>query len=434
VRAARQRLVVIGLIAAYLLAIGVAVVRAHEIAWPQSLGRFEPGMEALPAYAEAFAGAASQGWLQILLSPALALLAPFFVSGTGMRLLAFLIPVAFLAIHHEMAVRFRSRFEDAVLERARRDAARKTAGSRVRRLPLRVRRRQPFRLASRGVPEVAIYWKNLMQIQRLGLGRTVVMGLGVLAAVAVLPAILGMEGTLYPILAGVGVIIFFAAPLIGPLALRNDLRVDLLHTEQIRPWPVAAWRLVLAESMGPATFSILWTLFGAGVILAASLGSRLLATRTGPDAAGQILSSDWGSAIGASDLTAIPLMILGALPLAAAAASLSSAVQNLAVLLFPGWIRLGRERSKGAAAFGQNLIVAWILMLALAIGLMPGFLVVGGILLAHGLLEIPFLAWEVPLLGILAALPLALETGLVVWGAGRLWQRLDPSGEILGES
>ena len=61
-------------------------------------------------------------------------------------------------------------------------------------------------------------------------------------------------------------------------------------------------------------------------------------------------------------------------------------------------------------------------------------LVVGGILLAHGLLEISLMAWEIPLLGILAAVPLLLETGLVVWGAGRLWQRLDPSGEILGEA
>jgi hypothetical protein len=434
VRAARQRLVVIGLIAAYLLAIGVAVMRAHEIAWPQSLGRFEPGMEALPAYAEGFAGAANQGWLQVLLSPALVLLAPFFVSGTGTRLLAFLIPVAFLAIHHEMAVRFRSRFEDAVVERAHRDATKKTPGSRVSRRPLRVRRRQPFRLASSGAPEVAIYWKNLMQIQRLGLGRTVVMGLGILAVVAALPTILGLEEIVHPILAGVGVIIFFGAPLIAPLALRNDLRMDLLQTEQIRPWPVATWRLVLAEALGPATFSVLWTLFGAGVILAAALGSILLAARTGSGPAGQFLFSGWGSAIGTSDLVALLMLLLGALPLAAAAASLSSAVQNLAVLLFPGWIRLGRERSKGPAAFGQNLIVAWVLMLALAIGMLPGLLVVGGILLAHGLMEISVVAWEVPLLGILAALPLALETGLVVWGAGRLWQRLDPSGEILGEA
>jgi hypothetical protein len=433
-RAARQRLVVIGLVTAYLLAVGVVVARAHEIAWPQSLGRFESGIEALPAYAEAFAGAASQGWLQVLLSPALALLAPFFVSGTGMRLLAFLIPLAFLAVHHEMALRFRSRFEEAVLERARRDAAKKSASSRVSRLPQRVRRRQPFRLASRGAPEAAIYWKNLMQVQRLGLHRTAILGLGLLAVVAVLPTILGLGEILYPILAGVGVIIFFAAPLIAPLALRNDLRMDLLHTEQIRPWPVAGWRLVLAESLGPATFSILWTLFGGGVILAAALGSSPLAALAGPAASGHFLTSGWGSAIGTSDLAAVPLLILGALPLAAAAAALSSAVQNLAVLMFPGWIRLGRERSKGAAAFGQNLIVAWVLMLALAIGLLPGFLVAGGILLAHGLLEIPFLAWEVPLLGILAALPLAVETGLVVWGAGRLWQRLDPSGEILGEA
>jgi hypothetical protein len=49
----------------------------------------------------------------------------------------------------------------------------------------------------------------------------------------------------------------------------------------------------------------------------------------------------------------------------------SSAIQNLAALALPGWVSLGMDRRKGAAAFGQGMLTGIAHLLALAVGALP---------------------------------------------------------------
>jgi hypothetical protein len=97
-------------------------------------------------------------------------------------------------------------------------------------------------------------------------------------------------------------------------------------------------------------------------------------------------------------------------------------------------VRLGAVRQKGVARFGQNFLVTWVLFLAVFLGILPGLALAGGVLGLQWLTGLPVVAWELPLLGLLAALPLLVEAAGLVWAAGRAWDRLDPSRELLGES
>ena len=68
---------------------------------------------------------------------------------------------------------------------------------------------------------------------------------------------------------------------------------------------------------------------------------------------------------------------------------------------------------------------------ALAAGLLPALLVVAAALFAGSRLGLAPAPWQPPLLALLSALPLLAETVLLVRAGGALWDRLDPSQELL---
>ena len=92
--------------------------------------------------------------------------------------------------------------------------------------------------------------------------------------------------------------------------------------------------------------------------------------------------------------------------------------------------------SAGAAAHvGQGLLTGLGLAVAMAVGLLPGAVLVGGSLFVQiQMAEIPLIGWELPVLGVLAIIPLAFIIGLLVRFGGVLWDHLDPSAEVLGAS
>ena len=106
----------------------------------------------------------------------------------------------------------------------------------------------------------------------------------------------------------------------------------------------------------------------------------------------------------------------------------------MTVLLFPGWVHLGMEKMKGAASFGQNLVVFSVLMLGMLVCTLPGALLVALILLAQWFWGVPLMAWELPLLGTLAAVPMSILAIFLIRAGGGLWDRLDPSQEILSRA
>jgi hypothetical protein len=356
------------------------------------------------------------------------LLAPFAWLGTPLsgavlpRAAGLVLLAAVVAAHVQWVVRSRASFEEATLERARREAARK--GISKQELQARsARHLEPFRLAPAGPPEVAILWKNLMLRGRAPLRRSAAILGGTIALAAVGAAIFGEVAS--AILAVGGISLLCGIPLIAGLMLRNDLRTDLLHADILRTWPLKGERLVLAEMLAPAVNALLLLLVGCGLVLAATLGEALSG-----NPADNVAVLPRAAFAGVPPLVAMPVVLASALVAGMAVALLSLAVQNLAVLVLPSWVGLGLTVRRGTAIVGQRLLLSLGHLLAMILAALPVLAVVGTVVLAHMLRRRPFHLWEVPVLAVVTAVILVVETLLLLHFGGRLWDRLDPSLEI----
>jgi len=367
--------------------------------------------------------------LRAVCAPGYWLTAPSFATGPGAFLLACVPLVATLLVQREIVLRSRARFEEVALEQAKEKETRKAPGRRFARVSSRARSTGPFTLGPLGDPAHAILWKNLLRVSRIPLRRAAMALPLVLVAVAVVPALLKMQGWFYGTAAAFGFAFLCFAPLGGGMFWNNDLRTELSHLELLRTWPVAARRLVQMEILAPAFNSFVASLAGALLVLASVLGSRLRELSAASEVNLAVVPRE--GLFGVSALTATILILVAALPLTAAVAILSSALQNLVTLFLPAWMAHSADRSQGIAAFGQRMISIWALALALFVALIPGALLVAAVVLLQRFLDIPLSAWEFPLWGVLAAAPVFLVTWPIVELAARLWERLDPAEELL---
>ena len=216
-------------------------------------------------------------------------------------------------------------------------------------------------------------------------------------------------------------------PLMAGHQWRNDLRTDLLRIEVIRTWPIDGWRLFASQVLPPAIIATLYAAAAGGTLLIAGIAAgKPTATRM------VLVPPDLAASLGVPYVVLLLLGLAALLPLIAAIALLSATLQNLLALLWPSWIQLGRRRSGSAAHIGQGLLTGLGMMVALAVGLLPGAVLVGAWLwLQLRVVEIPLVAWELPALGLLAIIPLVVIVGLLTRFGGVLWDQLDPSAEIL---
>ena len=91
----------------------------------------------------------------------------------------------------------------------------------------------------------------------------------------------------------------------------------------------------------------------------------------------------------------------------------------------------GRRRGS-AAHIGQGMLTGLGLVLALSVGLLPGALLVGAwIFLQLVVADLPLVAWQLPLFGLTAVVPLVVIVGMLTRFGGVLWDQLDPSVELL---
>lgn len=200
----------------------------------------------------------------------------------------------------------------------------------------------------------------------------------------------------------------------------------------IRPWPIAGWKLFAAEVAGPTVFGFMTAALGAALVLAMNLYVFVDRTLLASINAEGFTSYELAEALRAPQSMIVVLIVLGVLPVLAAVTCLSAALQNLLVLLFPGWVHLGNDKQQGAAAFGQNMLMFFGLGLAGILCLLPAALLIGAIvLLQMFVLGVPVTAWEIPVFGIIAATPVFAAVALILRTGGRVWERLDPSQEIL---
>ncbi len=333
------------------------------------------GVEGIPAAVAHVRAAMAMPLPAAILWPFRIAIAPSYAGSAGEWALAMGPAMALLILHVAWVLRADTVFEDAAVEASARRAARiarararaagaalptpsvvdKVSGSmaavRLDRAPPPAARlrRVVLPLSAAGDPAVAVLWKNTLALARgLRLRTMAFVGIAISAVVFAFSE-LGLFGDLPP---GDGVLFlgwlaFMAAlflVVLGPLAIRNDLRQDLLHIDLLRTYPLGGATLVFAEiaSSTLALTMIQWLLLAAAYALLSASPA---------DAGGGAVSRLLAAPL--ADRMTLLAVTMGALPIV----NMSSfVVQNAAALLFPGWIRLGPGGISGLEVIGQRIL------------------------------------------------------------------------------
>ena len=374
--------------------------------------------------------AISESWLSVLLAPFVVFLGLHFTSSVVSTVFVsgLVVNLLLIVIQNEWVVRSATRFEEAALEKARRDSELRDGTGRYRSTSFRRRLDIPFSLQFVSSPETAVIWKNLLASTRIPLRRQVLMGFLAVTVVYLSLLLLPLPEWMYGVSLVIGLVLFFFFPMFGSNSFRNDFRTDLTNLELVRSWPTGSWRLFVAEIAGPAVQIGLYSVLGAGITLVSQLvidslgveGMRILPERLMEDTP-RVLVLGW--------------LMLGAAPCVLLTGAMCCAMHNLLALNFPGWVPLGGKRQDAAANLGQNLLITIVIMLSMALGIFPSAVLLGVTLrIQLWWLEIPFSFWEVPLLGLVTSLPILFLLTVMIALGGWSWERLDPSRELLSET
>jgi ABC-2 type transport system permease protein len=315
---------------------------------------------------------------------------------------------AMLVLHYLWVQRTDTAFEETAAEEGARQAeqiAAVRAGGLTR---LRFSREQrPLRLARswlalppQGRAAYAIFWKNVLYVQRLLRPATVVLiALGFAALVTIsLTTARSTENALRAL----ALVLFGLTGLMtltGAIMFRNDLRMDLPFADQLRTYPLRGRDVVaagLAASALCMTVSQLLLLVPA-LLIAAAAGML-----------GPLLAL----AVAAAALLVFPVLN-----------AMAALIQNAIALLFPAWTRLGEVGASGMESLGQNVINLIGTAVMLAIVAIPPVLlgVAAGAPLTFWLDELAV----VPGASIALA-AVATEVVLLTRWLGRLYDTLDP--------
>jgi hypothetical protein len=358
-----------------------------------------------------FTKATESGPAHYLLLPFRALVHPAFSSDAGTFLLRLVPALGILFLAYLWVIHTDVDFEEASLEKARRvairlEAARSGNWRSARRAAPKVRR-PPFRLAPEGVAHTAIFWKNLISAGRLHVQRLLplIISLGVFWAV-----VSSQQGDRHEVLTTViGSMALAMAgflTLIGPMAIRDDLRSDLLQIDLLKTYPIPGWGVVLGEVLAPtAILSVIeWLLLLVGALVLPSLG------KIHPTASQRLL-------VGLSAAFLLPCFSL-----------IGVVLQNGVALLWPGWVELGKGRRQGIEAMGQRLITMVVAVVVVVLAVIPAGLIFAAVFfLGFWLLGLIVL----PIAALVAASVLLAEAGLAILWLGRLYDKFDLSLEVL---
>jgi ABC-2 type transport system permease protein len=317
--------------------------------------------------------------------------------------------VGILLLHYAWVVRSDTSFEEASLELSQKVAARRAArletskrgGSLVKRAG-----RFPWTLSPRGRPEVALVWKNLVNLSRVTPFRALFALLAFLFATITwtIQAAHGREG-LWLLVAMLCAQVAAFTSVFGPVFLRNDLREDLFRIDSIRTMPLAGHQVVWAEILGSwcVLAAIQWALVGLGAIAYAMAGAPAVWKVPAP----------WLFAAAGASLLVLPGLSLVAV-----------ALQNALVVVFPAWVQLGNSRTRGFEASGQRILTLFGTLITLGVVAIPAA-ASGGV--AAWLLS-PVIGPACLLVGaVIAAGWMVAEVAFGCRFLGRLLDRLDPS-------
>jgi ABC-2 type transport system permease protein len=346
-----------------------------------------------------------------LLQPFKWVLGPFLAVGMSEFLVALGPALAVVTLHYLWVVRTAVAFEDASVEYAEKRSARIAAWrSGQRRLgsaPTKARR-GPFRLGSRGRPEFAFLWKNLLSTWQYFNVRVLLIGAAVIVGMS---AWIRAQPIGRGLLPGIGIMaLCFGAYtlIIGPQFARQDIRSDLAHADVLKTYPLAGWQIVLGELLTPIVIlsGVLWL-----TVLTVML------TFHPPSAGVAWLTPNLRLASGLALAAVVPPLV-----------TLQLLVPNAAALVFPGWFQMSRGRGGGPEVFGQRMIFFFAQLLTMLLALVPA---VG----MAGLLIFILEWWAGPVVAVIVAaaaviLVLVAEVWCGVWWLGERFERLDLSSDL----
>jgi ABC-2 type transport system permease protein len=362
----------------------------------------------------ALAATMHSGILGVLVWPLEAVLGP--LRATDAAAFATRLPAALLVFagHYVWVVRSALAFEEAAVEHAVKVARRIEALRQGRSLgrPLRAPKAHGIRLplAATGAPSAAIFWKNAVAAMRDASPRTLILFTALIIGGSFVAGggggPIGGRDVLAAILLALGGI----ALLFGPLAVRFDLRQDLEMLEVLKSYPVRGRDIVRGEIAAPLVLlgGIAWICLAGGFLALA--GRREAEVLTLGDRF---------------------LILLALLPTTGAILGLLVLVQNAAVLLFPAWVTVGRNRAVGLEAAGQRILMTAGSLVALTVALVPA-VILGGLIGA---------AVRAAGLGTVAAASVgavagsgvvAFELALAIHLLGDVFDRLEPGGALGG--
>lgn len=290
-----------------------------------------------------------------ILFPVELILAPIFAPDAGAWLSRVPGAAAVLLVHYLWVTGTAVPFREAAARAGEAEAERKSAPVAGRAKVLAARgpgesRSSPFPLAPTGEPAVALLWKNVTAFVREFRRATLVVMAGAVAVVFC--SVLVLTGSWrVAVTATCAVLAGLSAGLsvLGPLGFRYDLRRDLERIEWLRTFPIRGDRIVAAE-IGAATLC----LTGLQAVLLLAAGALLPFGTLDPGR----LPLFYGGGLAAL-VVFVPLNVV------------ALAIQNGLALLFPDWIRIGRERPGGVDHVGQSILTLSAALLLLALLLAP---------------------------------------------------------------
>lgn len=242
-------------------------------------------------------------------------------------------------------------FEDASIVASQRALTRRARRRGMRGGPsgITVRNVRPlFPLAERGRPEVALLWKNLVGTMRLSAFPVLLIAIPLAFAAGI--SIFGRHDGIPDALGIMGLMLSGAFVFLGPLAIRMDLRTDILRMDVIKAYPLPAEMLVAAELAAPL------------LVISAFELVTLLAS---------VIAMQFGAHY--FEFFTTPEFVVCAFVFVVPVVAIQLLIQNGAVLLFPAWNMTSDNR--GFSAMGQRLLLLGGNAITLTIALIPAAIV-----------------------------------------------------------
>ncbi len=334
--------------------------------------------------------------------PVRQVLAPVFAPDARSWFATLPFAVGILLVHYLWVVQLDAAFEEAALEATQHRAERL---QRFRTSQMGKTRSRKGKLAwvptlaIRGMPAMAVAWKNVVAALRGGSWKSqlVMFTLGlVIMAVAVRSTSKDAADLFMGVTLGWGAMLVF----VGPIWMRFDLRLDLPRLAILKTWPLPGRQIVAAEiSAVTLLHSItIWSLMVVPVVLVV-MDPKLIANGLA------------GAPLFLAIAIAIPLLN-----------ALMFTVQNATALMFPAWVRLGTE-ARGFETMGQNLLTMGATTLVAAVGLV--FPVGLGLLII--LFGRTLDGWQYPIAAVAGGIVLALELWPAINWLGEVFERTDVS-------